>query len=296
MGRRDVGILHPGSMGAQVAAQAVAAGATLRWLPQGRSAATRERAGDIGLRPAADLRELAGACEILLSVCPPAAALDVAAQVADAGFRGVYVDANAVGPERMAEITDVFEGGAVTVVDGGITGPPPREPGRTRLYLSGDDTAVARVRDLFEGTALTPFVLPGPVGRASALKLAFAAYNKISYALAAQACALADGHGVLDELVDLAGHLLPDTPLGTPEHLATAGARAWRWEPEMREIAAACRAAGVSAAFAEAAAATFGRWEAHKDDQAVTTGELIADLGRGTPSGTSPGRKGLPSR
>ncbi|MFE1923801.1 DUF1932 domain-containing protein [Streptomyces asoensis] len=296
MGRRDVGILHPGSMGAQVAAQAVAAGATLRWLPQGRSEATRERAGDIGLRPVADLRELAGACEILLSVCPPAAALDVAAQVADAGFRGVYVDANAVGPERMAEITDVFAGGAVTVVDGGITGPPPREPGRTRLYLCGDDAAVARVRDLFEGTALTPFVLPGPVGRASALKLAFAAYNKISYALAAQACALADGHGVLDELVDLAGHLLPDTPLGTPEHLATAGARAWRWEPEMREIAGACRAAGVSAAFAEAAAATFGRWEAHKDDQAVTAGELIADLGRGTSSGTSPGRKGLPSR
>ncbi|GGQ52166.1 hypothetical protein Saso_20330 [Streptomyces asoensis] len=64
----------------------------------------------------------------------------------------------------------------------------------------------------------------------------------------------------------------------------------------MREIAGACRAAGVSAAFAEAAAATFGRWEAHKDDQAVTAGELIAELGRGTPSGTSPGRKGLPSR
>ncbi|MEU8578692.1 NAD(P)-dependent oxidoreductase [Streptomyces asoensis] len=281
-----MGILHPGSMGAQVAAQAVTAGATLRWLPRGRSAATRERAEQIGLRPAADLRELAAACEVLLSVCPPAAALDVAAQVADAGFRGVYVDANAVSPERMAEITDVFEGGAVTVVDGGITGPPPREPGRTRLYLSGDATAVARVRDLFDGTALTPFVLPGPVGRASALKLSFAAYNKISYALAAQACALADGHGVLDDLVDLAGHLLPDTPLGAPEHLAGAGPRAWRWEPEMREIAGACRAAGVSAAFAEAAAGTFGRWEAHKDDQAVTAGELIADLGRETASPT----------
>ncbi|MEU5764787.1 DUF1932 domain-containing protein [Streptomyces asoensis] len=281
-----MGILHPGSMGAQVAAQAVTAGATLRWLPRGRSAATRERAEQIGLRPAADLRELAAACEVLLSVCPPAAALDVAAQVADAGFRGVYVDANAVSPERMAEITDVFEGGAVTVVDGGITGPPPREPGRTRLYLSGDATAVARVRDLFDGTALTPFVLPGPVGRASALKLSFAAYNKISYALAAQACALADGHGVLDDLVDLAGHLLPDTPLGAPERLTGAGPRAWRWEPEMREIAGACRAAGVSAAFAEAAAGTFGRWEAHKDDQAVTAGELIADLGRETASPT----------
>lgn len=212
------------------------------------------------------------------------------------GFRGVYVDANAVSPERMAEITGVFEDGVVTVVDGGITGPPPRETGRTRLYLSGDDTAVARVSALFDGTALTPVTLAGPIGRASALKLAFAAYNKISYALAAQACALAHGHGVLDDLRDLARQMLPDTPLAAPEHLAAAGSRAWRWEPEMREIARACRDVGVPSDLAEAAARTFGRWEAHKDDQAVTGEQLIADLVQGTPSSTSRDPEGLPSR
>ncbi|QJS99443.1 NAD(P)-dependent oxidoreductase [Streptomyces asoensis] len=296
MGHRDVGILHPGAMGARVAAQAVTAGAAVWWLPQGRSAASRDRAVEFGLRSAASIEELAATCEVVLSVCPPAAALDVAGQVAAAGFRGVYVDANAVSPERMAEITGVFEGSAVTVVDGGITGPPPRETGRTRLCLSGDDTAVARVAALFDGTALTPVTLAGPIGRASALKLAFAAYNKISYALAAQACALADGHGVLDDLLDLAKQMLPDTPLAATEHLASAGPRAWRWEPEMREIARACRGVGVPSVFAEAAAETFTRWEAHKDDPSVTGEQLIADLVQGTPSSMSRDRTGLPSR
>ncbi|MDR6974077.1 3-hydroxyisobutyrate dehydrogenase-like beta-hydroxyacid dehydrogenase [Streptomyces sp. 3330] len=286
MEHRDVGILHPGAMGARVAAQAVTTGAAVWWLPQGRSAASRERARAYGLRSAAGIRELAATCEVVLSVCPPAAALDVAGQVAAAGFRGVYVDANAVSPERMAEITGVFEGGAVTVVDGGITGPPPREPGRTRLYLSGDDTAVARVWALFDGTALTPVALAGPVGRASALKLSFAAYNKISYAVAAHACALADGHGVLDDLLELAQLMLPGTPLAELEHLAAAGPRAWRWGPEMSEIAQACRGVGAPSGFAEAAAATFGRWEAHKDDPAVTGQRLIADLVQGSSSST----------
>ncbi|MEV6112875.1 DUF1932 domain-containing protein [Streptomyces sp. NPDC052109] len=281
MVRRDVGILHPGAMGARVAAQAVAAGATVWWVPEGRSAGTRERADEAGLRAAADLAELAGRCRIVLGVCPPAAALDVAARVAAAGFRGVYVDANAVSPQRMAEIGALFADGTVTLVDGGITGPPPRTAGTTRLYLSGDPDAVTAVSALFDGTLLTPHPLTGPVGRASALKLSFAAYNKISYALAAHASALADAHDVLDELRDLAATALPGTPLADPEQLASAGPRAWRWEPEMEEIDRACEGAGVPGEFARAAAGTFGRWDAHKDDPTVTADRLVAELRHG---------------
>ncbi|MEV0638301.1 DUF1932 domain-containing protein [Streptomyces sp. NPDC050619] len=278
----DVGIVHPGSMGARVAAQAVAAGATVWWLPQERSVATRERAAELGLRPAGSMAELTAECAVVLSVCPPAAALDVARQVAATGFDGIYVDANAVSPRRTEQIAEVVGSNGATLADGGITGPPPREAGTTRLYLSGDDAAMETVRTLFDGTLLTPVVLAGPAGRASALKLAFAAYNKISYALAAQACALADDHGVLDDLRDLAAHLLPGTPLAGPRQLASAGPRAWRWEPEMREIAEAWRASGLPGSFADAAAETFERWEAHKDDRTVTSERLIADLrGRG---------------
>lgn len=276
----DVAVVHPGSMGAGVAAQAVTAGAGVWWLPEGRSAATRERAAGLGLRPAASMAELTARCGMVLSVCPPDAALDVARQVAATGFTGVYLDANAISPRHMAEITALVAGAGATVVDGGITGPPPGVPGLTRLYLSGDRPAVERVRALFDGTLVTPLVLAGPVGRASALKLAFAAYNKISYALAAEACALADTHGVLDDLRDLAAQLQPGTPLAQTERLAGAGAKAWRWEPEMREIADAWRGIGLPGTFADAAAHTFGQWHAHKDDPAVTGERLIADLRR----------------
>jgi 3-hydroxyisobutyrate dehydrogenase-like beta-hydroxyacid dehydrogenase len=144
--------------------------------------------------------------------------------------------------------------------------------------LSGPELAVEQVRELFADTWLAPVVLPGPIGRASALKLAFASYNKLSHVLAAQAYALADGYGVVDELTELAKDTMPDTPFGRPERLASAAARAWRWGPEFREIADACAAAGLSTDLVEAASALLERWKDHKDTDSTTLHELIADL------------------
>jgi 3-hydroxyisobutyrate dehydrogenase-like beta-hydroxyacid dehydrogenase len=276
---KTIGILHPGSMGAAVGRQAIVGGARVLWLPHGRGSATVQRAEAAGLEPAADLFSLAEACGVIISVCPPAAAVDVAEQVAQTPFRGIYVDANAISPERTQYIAALLSERGITVVDGGIVGPPPRWPGgATWLYLSGPDRAVRQVNELFAGSPLEPVLIAGPVGRASALKLAFASYHKLSYVLAAQSYALAHGHGVLDELVELAGRVLPQTPLGRPDQLVTAGPRAWRWAPEMREIAEACQSAGISADYLGAAAATLERWTVHKDDNTVSLEQLIADL------------------
>jgi 3-hydroxyisobutyrate dehydrogenase-like beta-hydroxyacid dehydrogenase len=275
-GQQDIGILHPGAMGSRVAEQAAAAGAEVWWLPSGRGAASVARAEAAGLRRAGSLAELAERCHIVLSVCPPAAALDVARSVADVSFSGIYVDANAISPQHTLEIAGLFESTEATVVDGGIVGGPPRKPG-TRLYLSGDDpAAVDAVRALFAPTVLEPIVLPGPIGRASALKLSFAAFNKISSALAAQSYALAAGHGVLDELLALASDVLPGSALARPGQVATAGPRAWRWAPEMEEIAAACAGVGVPGDLATAAARLFARWADLKDADEVTVADLIA--------------------
>ena len=265
-------------MGAAVAAQAAAGGAVVHWLPEGRGPATRRRAEALDLRPAADLAVLAASCDLIISVCPPAAAVDVARSVAAVSFTGIYLDANAISPDHSREIAALLGERGATVVDGGIVGPPPQRAGTTRLYLSGPEPAVEYVRDVFTGTAIAPTVLPGPVGRASALKLAFASYNKISYVLAAQSCALAADHGVLDELLELTAEALPGTPLGRPEQLVTAGPRAWRWAPEMQEVAAACVGAGIPPELAMAAAALLERWSAHKDDAEVTLDQLISDL------------------
>src|SRR3569833_577297 len=183
----SIGLLHPGAMGAAVGAVLTSRGTPVSWLPAGRGAATRRRAEDAGLTEA---RGRTG-CDVLLSVCPPAAALDVARSVA--GFDGVYLDANAISPGHATEIARILD--RATVVDGGIVGPPPRSAGTTRLYLSGPGDAVARLGSLFAGTHLRPIPLDGEVGQALALKLASAPYNTLTFALAAQPPALAESHG-----------------------------------------------------------------------------------------------------
>ncbi|HYQ65479.1 DUF1932 domain-containing protein [Actinophytocola sp.] len=270
-----IGLLHPGAMGSAVGAQLVAAGHQCGWVPEGRGSATRRRAAEAGLTALTKLDELAS-CDVVVSVCPPAAALDVARQVARIGFTGCYVDANAISPRHSEGIAAVLDG--ATVVDGGIVGPPPRKPDTTRLYLSGPGDAVTRVHDLFRHTTLTPVVLPGPVGAASALKLAYATYNKVSIVLAAQAHALARQHGVDAQLRELAAATLPGTPFADPERLVSAGQRAWRWAPEMREIAETCRDAGLPADLLDAAEAFLTHWRQHKDDPDLTLDQLLGAL------------------
>lgn len=237
--------------------------------------ATHRRATAAGLVALAGFDELA-ACEVVLSICPPAAALEVARQVARTGFTGCYVDANAISPRHSQEIATVLA--EASVVDGGIVGPPPHRAGTTRLYLSGGDEAVARVHALFADTVVTPVVVPGPVGAASALKLAFATYNKVSTVLAAQAHALARHHGVDGQLRELAAAALPGTRLATPDGLTSAGQRAWRWAPEMREIAESCRDAGLPADLLDAAETFLEHWRRHKDDPDVTLDQLLDAL------------------
>ena len=272
--KTSVGLLYPGAMGAAVGAVLTAGGTPVSWASAGRGPATRRRAEEAGLTDVSDLTALAG-CDVLLSICPPAAALDVARSVA--GFGGVYLDANAISPRHAREVEETL-GGTATVADGGIVGPPPRSAGTTRLYLSGPAAAVARLESLFAGTHLRPVVLDGPVGTASALKLAFASYNKLTFALAAQSHALAERHGVGDELRELAADVLPDTPLGAPEGIASAGRRAWRWEGEMAEIAEACADSGLSPALLIAAQELFGRWREHRDDNGVALADLLQAL------------------
>lgn len=106
----DIGVLHPGAMGAQVARQAVGAGVRVWWVEAGRSAESRARAEEAGLSGVGSVEELADRSWLILSICPPAAALEVARSVAATSFAGIYVDANAISPEHAAEVAGLFEG------------------------------------------------------------------------------------------------------------------------------------------------------------------------------------------
>lgn len=256
-----VTVLHPGAMGAAVGRQAVAGGAAVRWVSAGRSAATRKRAAAAGFIECADLDAALDGADIVMSICPPAGAEDLARSLS--GYTGIFVEANAITPARTARIAAMLPD--ARVVDGGIIGEPPHRAGTTRLYLSGESHGVP---ELFAGTALEVVTLPGGIGRASALKLAYASYQKASRVLAAVAHALAREHRV-DEFLMHEAELLASRPLADVGQFPEVAAKAWRWAPEMREVAELLDESGLPPQLALGAAAALDRWTPAKDREDV---------------------------
>lgn len=276
MDQPTVGILHPGSMGAAIAACAATNAAAVVWCSAGRSAASTMRAEQFGLTPVATLSELLDRSDIVISLCPPAAAEDLAHDVAGHRFDGVYLEANAINPERTTRIAGVLEP-AATVVDGGVVGSPPVRGKTPVLYLSGRAAATERIEALFAGTAVQTKVLGTEVGKASALKLAYATFQKTSRVLVALAVGMAREHGVDQELIEAASRRT-DSYLSEPQYVAKTAARAWRWGPELEEAADALAAAGLPPEMLRAAATTLARWHDVKDDSELTLTDALNRL------------------
>jgi 3-hydroxyisobutyrate dehydrogenase-like beta-hydroxyacid dehydrogenase len=248
-----VGVLHPGEMGAVVGAALVDCGHDVLWAEAGRSAESHERARRGGLRPVEDVAALVERCEIILSICPPHAALDAARNVQ--GFSGLFVDANAVAPGTSLRVRAIV---GCDYVDGGIVGPPPTRPGTTRLYLSG--ARAGDVAELFTGARIEPRVLscPDPAA-ASALKMVYAAWTKGSAALLLAIDRAARTQGVSSALAEEWALSQPQLADRLAAAEVSAAQKGWRWESEMREIAVTLLSAGQPGGFHEAAAEVYGR-------------------------------------
>src|SRR3989442_9559782 len=136
-----VGLLNPGEMGSMVGAAVRSAGARVLWAGEGRSTATRKRASDAGLEDAGSVASVVRASEVILSVCPPHAAVDVATQVAALRFAGTYGDGNAISPATAREIGGDREEGGGRLGGGGSIGAPAGEPGSAPCFLLGPGAA-----------------------------------------------------------------------------------------------------------------------------------------------------------
>jgi len=263
------GFLHPGAMGASLAA--VCHGPRL-WCGDGRSEASKARATAASLEDVGSLAALSKRADVIVSVCPPAAAADVAQAVAAAGFDGVYVDVNAISPATAREIGKRFS----RFVDGGVVGPPVTAAGTTRLYLSGD--AAPEVAKLWSGTWLETRVVDGGPGAASAVKICFAAWTKGTAALLLAIRALAVAEGVGDSLLDEWATSNPAL-LQQAERAAAGNApKAWRFAGELDEIAASFAAQGLPDGFGRAAADVYQRLANFKDAQGTTLNQVIEAL------------------
>ena len=285
----NVLLLHPGAMGASIGAALVGGGHRTSWVSIGRSRETAKRAEGAGLSVVDTLPQGLADAEVVISVCPPHAAVAVAEGVSQAGYAGLYVDGNAVSPGTAAAMHGLY---GARYVDGGIIGPPAWREGATRFYLSGE--RAGEVAALFEGSLVDARAIgAGPV-RASALKMAYAAFTKGSSALLLAVRALAERNGVSEELLAEWGISQPGLAARSNATAKSTSLKAWRFEGEMREIAATFGEAELPSGFHEAAAELYGRMSALKDTPGgagidVVLGEILGESPQpGARGGTPP--------
>ncbi len=250
-----IGILHPGEMGAGIGSALVDAGHEVLWASEGRSQATRSRAEKAGLRDVESLADVTAHADMIISVCPPHAAVQMACLVA--GYGGTYLDANAVAPPTAADIARLIGAGGGRYVDGGIIGGPPI-PGRpSRIYLSG--AGAQHLAECFAGANLECRVVSDHAGDASALKCAYAAWTKGTSALVLAIRRYARSEGVEEALVEEWSQSQPDLTKRVLTAANQAATKGWRWVGEMEEIAKAFEAVGLPGGFHTAAADIYRR-------------------------------------
>lgn len=260
-----VGLLHPGEMGSAVGATLVGGGARVLWASDGRSTVTRQRAEELGLEDAGSLEQLARRADVIFSVMPPDAAAETARAIAALRFHGHFVDANAISPETARKVGRMLERGGAQFVDGGIIGPANRKPGTARMYLSGSEAA--RIAPLLSAGPVSAITLDAPVGAASALKMAFAGWNKGMQALLMAIRALAMAEGVDQALLAEWAISMPEMAARSERAVKDNARKAWRFVGEMEEIARTFVQAGLPPGFHDAAGEIYRRLSAFKDTQ-----------------------------
>jgi len=232
-----VAIVAAGQMGAGIARRLVEHDVQVLTLLNGRSAATQKRAAEAGMK-SASVEEVMEA-DLLLSILPPANALVFAEQTSfalkSARRKPVFVDCNAVSPATVRHIQAVIAATGAEFVDASIIGFPP-EPGGEgpHLYASGEPAAKVAVLGEY---GLDVRTLAGPVGAASALKMAFAGISKGSIAIVTAMILAADragsGDALRQELSESEQPLMKTMSVRVPRMFP----KAWRWVAEMQEIA-----------------------------------------------------------
>ena len=255
-----VGIVSAGAMGSAVGASLRRGGARVVTTLEGRSERTARLAREAGLECLPSSAALVDAADLVLSIVPPAHAEQVASELAGARL---LADLNAVSPATARRIS--------AEVDGSISGPPPWNPGTTRIYLSGPRaTEVAALP--FDGVEV--IVVGDEVGAASAVKMSTASVYKGSVALLTQALRAADHYGVVEHVVSDLGELADDAG----RRIARSAAKADRYVGEMHEIGRAQAAAGLDPTLFEAMAEVWAEI-ARTPLGAVAPEDAGADLG-----------------
>lgn len=271
MSEHNVGVVSPGDMGQAVAGRLKEAGFALHTALEGRSARTRALAEKAGIADCGSMQALVARCDMVWSILNPAAALDKAREAASAmaatGRRITYVDCNAIAPQTVREVDAVISAAGGTFIDAGIVGPPPRGAAKTRIYVSG---AEASRLTAIRNDHLLIRVVSDRVGDASALKMCYGAITKGAVALGVELLVAARKLGIAEPLEREFEESIGEVYEWLLARTVSMPPKAYRWVPEMNEIAKTFEGVGLTPRLMAGAADMF---------EAIAT----TDLGRESP-------------
>lgn len=236
---QNVGIVSPGDMGQAIAGRLKESGFNVHAALDGRSERTKTLARAAGLNDCGSMEKLVATCELVISVINPGEALNVARQAAAAmkktGRKIAFADLNAVSPQTARETDNVIREAGGMFIDGGIIGPPPRgEKDKPRIYVSGPD---AYLFEQIKHPNLLMRVLSERIGDASGVKMCYAAMTKGTTALAVELLVAARKLGVEQALEKELRESRNDVFDWQVKNIAVMPPKAYRWVPEMQEIA-----------------------------------------------------------
>jgi 3-hydroxyisobutyrate dehydrogenase-like beta-hydroxyacid dehydrogenase len=236
---RNIGVVSPGDMGQAIAGRLKESGFNVHTALEGRSERTKALARAAGLVDCGSMEQLVTTCELVISVINPGEALAVARKAAAAikatGRKIAFADLNAVSPQTARDSDRLIREAGGMFIDGGIIGPPPRgEKDRPRIYVSGPD---ATLFGQINHSNLQVRVMSERVGDASGVKMCYAAMTKGTTALAVELLVAARKLGVEQALEKELRESRNDVFDWQVKSIAAMPPKAYRWVPEMQEIA-----------------------------------------------------------
>jgi len=244
---QNIGVVSPGDMGQGVALTLKNSGFAVHTALDGRSARTQTLAREAGLNDCGSMQKLVETCDVILSILNPAAAVDNARATAGAmqatGRRCTFVDCNAIAPQTAHEIDAIIRAAGGEFIDAGIIGPPPRGKASMRMYVSGSKAAEL---EQLSSDGIKVRVMSERIGDASAIKMCYASYTKGAVALGVEMLMAARRLGVDAALDRELQESAADNRQWVLSRTTVMPPKAYRWVPEMLEIAKTFEGAGMT--------------------------------------------------
>jgi 3-hydroxyisobutyrate dehydrogenase-like beta-hydroxyacid dehydrogenase len=242
-----IGFMTPGDMGQAVAMQIKAKGFTVCTALGKRSERSRKMAAEIGLVDLGSIAKMTAECDLIMSVMNPGAGLEFATEAAAAikgqSHKPVFIDCNAIAPDTMHAIDKVIRDAGARCLDGGIIGPPPRGGAKTNLYVSGPGAGDLKQ---LENEFLRVHILTEKLGDASAVKMCYSAFNKGTQGLVLETLMAAQRLGVADIVEQQLRASRAEALESFLKALPQLPPKAYRWVPEMYEIARTFEGVGMT--------------------------------------------------